>query len=96
MFNFFSYFKDSTDQDFIVKFKGEIFSWRNLSQLLRQHNITVPHENDVLPVVLREKTLPHQSCKDRCLSDERKYDKTCFCDMACQKFGDCCLDFHSR
>ena len=91
--------KESTDQDFVVKFKSEIFSWKNFSQLLRQHNITLPHENDILAAVLEQKNSSAQSCQGRCFMDERTdilHSKTCFCDKACITFRDCCLDFHLR
>ena len=95
-YGLFSYL-GTGDQDFVVKFKGEMFSWKNLSQLLRQHNITVPQEKDLLAAVVQQKTSRDQSCQDRCFLDERKYlHKTCFCDVACKTFSDCCLDFHSR
>ncbi|KAL9970853.1 hypothetical protein ACROYT_G023304, partial [Oculina patagonica] len=84
---------NSIERDFIVKFKGEIFSWKNLSRQLRQHNITVTQ--DLLDAVLKEKTFPHHSCQGRCFLDERKDDKTCFCDEACKTYTDCCLDFHT-
>jgi len=85
---------DSTDQDFIVKWRGEIFSWKNLSQLLRQQNLIVPQ---VLAEVLQQKNSSVQSCQGRCFFDERRFlYNTCFCDKACRTFGDCCLDFHLR
>lgn len=87
---------ESRDEDFVVKFKGEIFSWKNFSHLLRQHNITVPQERDVLAEVLRQKDSSSQSCQGRCFLDERSDEKSCYCDQACQTFSDCCLDFHSR
>ena len=87
---------ESRDQDFVVKFKGQLISWRNLSQLLHQHNITVPREQAVLNTVLREKDSSAQSCEGRCFVEERRRKKTCFCDKACEIFSDCCLDFYSR
>ncbi|KAL9970851.1 hypothetical protein ACROYT_G023302 [Oculina patagonica] len=87
----------SKDRDFIVKFKGEIISWRKISQLLRQHNITVPQEKHLFAAVLKQKSSSAQSCRGRCFLDERKTPyKTCFCDKACKAFSDCCLDFHTR
>ena len=80
----------------VVKFKGELISWRNLSQLLHQHNITVPREQAVLNTVLREKDSSAQSCKGRCFVEERRQKKTCFCDKACERLSDCCLDFYLR
>lgn len=95
----YDFFLDSgtKERDFIVKFKGEILSWKNLTQLLRRHNITVPDEKAVLAAVLGVKYLG-QSCKKkrRCSVDERRFHhKTCFNDEACKTFGDCCLDFQS-
>ena len=92
---YFSSYLETGGHDFTVKFKGEIYSWKNLSQLLRQHNIAVPNE-DVLTAVLQQKNLALQSCKDKCFFDEREYNKSCFCDKACKTFRDCCLDFQSR
>ena len=95
-FDLFPY-SETKDKDFIVKFKGETFSWKNLTKLLRQYNVTVPDEGSILRAVLREKNSRDQSCKHRCFLDERRFrHKTCFCDKACRTFGDCCLDFHLR
>lgn len=92
------YFPDvgSNDADFVVKFKGEIFSWKNLTELLRQHNITIPQESEVLAEVLQQKDFSDQSCQGRCFMDERSDEKRCYCDKACKAYSDCCLDFHSR
>lgn len=76
-----------------MKFKGEIFSWKNLTDMLRQYNITIPQENEVLAEVLQQKDSSAQSCQGRCFMDERSEEKTCYCDKACKTFGDCCLDF---
>ena len=84
-------------KDLIVKFKGEILSWRNLTKLLRYHNVTIPDEGSILHAVLQDKNSRDQSCERRCFLDERRFrHKTCFCDKACRTFGDCCLDFHLR
>ncbi|KAL9970848.1 hypothetical protein ACROYT_G023299 [Oculina patagonica] len=87
---------ESPDQDFVVKFKGQIISWKNISQLLRQHNITVPDEGAALRAVLQQKDSSTQSCEGRCLLEERRERKPCYCDEACKTFSDCCLDFYSR
>ena len=79
-----------------MKFKGEIFSWKNLTDMLRQHNITIPQENEVLAEVIKQKNSSAQSCLGRCFMDERREEKTCYCDEACKTFSDCCLDFNSR
>jgi len=79
-----------------VKFKGEVLSWKNLTDELRQHNITIPQESDVVAEVLRQKDSSAQSCEGRCLIDERSGEKGCYCDKACKTYSDCCLDFHSR
>lgn len=76
-----------------MKFKGEIFSWKNLTDMLRQYNITIPQENEVLAEVLQQKDSSAQSCQGRSFMDERSEEKTCYCDKACKTFGDCCLDF---
>ena len=97
--NKFYLFPDSEKKvrDFIVRFKGEIFSLRNFTKLLRHHNITVPDEGSILHAVLRDKNSRDQSCEHRCFLDERRSrHNTCFCDKACRAFGDCCLDFHLR
>ena len=85
----------SNDADFVVKFKGEIFSWKNLTDQPRQHNITIPQESDVLAEVLQQKDSSDQSCQGRCFTDERSAEKSCYCDKACKRFSDCCLDFHT-
>ena len=92
-FTFLFSYLESKRKDFIVKFKGRKFRWR---ELLRQLNITLPVEDAVLAKVLEQKKSPVQSCKGRCFLDERKYDKTCFCDNVCRTFSDCCLDYYSR
>ena len=68
----------SNDDDFVVKFKGEIISWKNLTDLLRQHNITIPQENEVLAEVLQQKDSSAQSCQGRCFMDERSDEKRCY------------------
>lgn len=87
---------ESNDQDFVVKFKGQFISWKNISQLLRQHNITVPHEGVLLRAVLQQKDYSPQSCEGRCFLEERREEKPCYCDKACKTFSDCCLDFYAR
>lgn len=87
----------SRDQDFVVKWRGEMLSWKNLSQLLHQHNITLPQEENVLAAVLQLKNSSVQSCQGRCFLNERRHDnKTCFCDKPCKLLSDCCLDFQTR
>ena len=89
------FFPDSEtkDKDFIVKFKGETFSWKNLTKLLRQYNVTEPDEGSILHAVLREKNSRDQSCKHRCFLDERRFGDSV---IRHSTFGDCCLDFHLR
>ena len=84
---------ESKRKDFIVEFKGKKI---RLKKLLRQHKMPLGKRNAVLAAVLEEKDSTLQSCKGRCFGDERKHSKTCYCDMACKTFRDCCLDFHLR
>lgn len=88
----FLFFLESKRSDFIVKFKGKELRWK---KLLRQHNVPLRYKNAVLAAVLEQKNSTFQSCKGRCFGDERKHDKTCFCDMACKILRDCCLDYYS-
>ena len=87
---------ESEDQDFVVRFKGETISLKNVTQLLRQHNITLPEEGKFLAAVLEQKNSSVQSCEGRCFAEERGEKKTCFCDKLCKILGDCCLDYYSR
>ncbi|XP_022809262.1 uncharacterized protein LOC111346225 [Stylophora pistillata] len=86
----------SDHQDFVVNFKGETISLKNLTKLLRHHNVTLPQEDRYLAEALRQKNASEQSCGGRCLSEERGEGNKCFCDKACRELGDCCLDFYSR
>ena len=79
-----------------MKFKGEVISLRNISKLLRQHNITLPDETMFFKEVHKQKNSRAQSCERRCFRGEIRKDKICYCDKACKTLGDCCLDFYSR
>lgn len=88
---------ESRDQDFLIKWRGEMYSWKNLSQLLHQHNITLPQEEKVFSAVLQQKNSSAQSCKGRCFLNERRHpNMACFCDKPCKLLSDCCLDFQTR
>ena len=90
------FFFHSANQDFVVKFKNENVSLKNLLKLLRQHNITVPQEKRFLDAVIRANRSSDQSCKGRCFLEERSEAKWCYCDKTCKTWGDCCLDFQTR
>ncbi|PFX22077.1 Latrophilin-2 [Stylophora pistillata] len=47
----------SDHQDFVVNFKGETISLKNLTKLLRHHNVTLPQEDRYLAEALRQKML---------------------------------------
>lgn len=97
LIDFFCIDSDSADQDFAVKFKGEIISFIELLKSLRLLNASVPkNENVLLSAVFQLNGSSAHSCKGRCFLEERSATKWCYCDKACQAWGDCCLDFHLR
>ena len=87
---------DSKDDDFLVKFKGEIISLRKIAKLLHQQNIYLPQENEFFNEVHRQKKTATRSCEGRCFLKEIRPHQSCYCDNVCRTFGDCCLDFYSR
>ena len=93
---FFLSDSDSSEDDFVVKFKGEVISLRNISKLLHQQNITLPNEKEFFRVILQQKNSTAQSCRGRCYVGERQRCKKCYCDKVCETFGDCCFDFYLR
>ena len=91
-----NFFVDTNDGDFVVKFQGRNVSLTSLIERLRNLNITPFQTEDFLKNVNNHKHLRTHSCEGRCYFEERSHSKTCYCDLACVSWGDCCLDFHLR
>lgn len=67
LIDFFCIDSDSADQDFAVKFKGEIISFIELLKSLRLLNASLPkNENVLLSAVFQLNGSSAHSCKDRC------------------------------
>ena len=79
-----------------MKFQGRNVSLISLVQRLHNLNITPFHIEEILKNVNNHKHLRTQSCEGRCYVEERSHSKTCYCDLPCVSWGDCCLDFHLR
>lgn len=79
-----------------MKFQGRNVSLTSLVQRLHNLNITPFQIEDFLKNVNNHRHLRTQSCECRCDLEERSHSKTCYCDLACVSWGDCCLDFHLR
>ena len=78
-----------------MKFQGRNVSLTSLVQRLHNLNITPFQIEEILKNV-NHKHLRTQSCEGRCYVEERSHSKTCYCDLPCVSWGDCCLDFHLR
>ena len=79
-----------------MKFQGRNVSLISLIERLRNLNITTFQIKDFLENVIKHKHSRTHSCEGRCYVEERSHSKTCYCDLACVSWGDCCLDFHLR
>ena len=72
------------DNDVVVYYNGNMLS---LNALARSLNKTVTYSD--LPFC-------SASCKGRCGKQERLLVNSCFCDLDCKHYGDCCFDIELR